>query len=154
MPNITDNKAFKEAIKNLDCARQRPLAALFVERVLSLTKDKRIPRIIAVAASENPSQDELDAALRSARAAIIDTHCRCGADCDWEEQASYFVARAACASVAPPNKCVAGGAAWQAAVSCRMARTCASIQGDDSGAAKDESGQEFRILNEFLDSIT
>jgi len=152
MQQINDNKAFKEAIKKLKCVQQRPLAARFVENVLALSKDERIPRVIAVAAHEQPSQDELDSALRSAKAAIIDTHCRCGADCDWEEQASYFVARAAAASVAPKNKCISGGAAWQAAVSCRMARTSAAMDGIDEGATRQESEQQFRILNEFLTS--
>ena len=152
MPEITDNEAFRKAIKDLECSKQRPLAALFVENVLSLSKDERIPRVIAVAAAERPSQGELDAALRSAKAVIIDSHTRCGTDCNWEEQAGYFVARAAAASVAPENKCVAGGAAWQAAISCRMARTCAAIDADDQGTVKDESEQEFRILNEFLNS--
>ena len=152
MQQIDNNKAFKEAIKSLECARQRPLAARFVENVLSLSKDERIPRIIAVAATEQPSQDELEAALRSAKAAVIDTHCRCGADCDWEEQAAYFVARAAAAAVAPENKCISGSAAWQAAVSCRMARTSAAIDGIDEGATQTENVQQFHILNEFLKS--
>ncbi len=152
MPNTDESKAFREAIKNLKCSRQRTLAARFVENVLSLSDDERIPRIIAVAASENPSREALDAALKSAKAAIIASHTRCGADCDWEEQASYFVARAAAAAVAPEEKCVAGAAAWQAAVSCRMARTCAAIDIDAETAIKAESEQELRILDEFLNT--
>jgi len=154
MPNTDESKAFREAIKNLKCSRQRTLAARFVENVLSLSDDERIPRIIALAASENPSREELDAALKSAKAAIIASHTRCGADCDWEEQASYFVARAAAAAVSPEEKCAAGAAAWQAAVNCRMARTFAAIEANTESAIKAESEQEFRILNEFLNSNT
>lgn len=150
MQKITDNEAFKKAIKGLDCSQQRPLAALFVENVLSLSRDERIPRIIAVAAGANPSQDELESALKSANAAIIDDHCRCGADANWEDQASYFVARAAAAAVASEQKCVGGGVAWQAAVNSRMARTCATINGNNENAVQDESEQEFRIINKFL----
>jgi hypothetical protein len=152
MQEITDNEAFKKAIKGLDCSRQRQLAALFVDNVLSLSKDERIPRVIAVAASASPSQDELESALRAVKAAIIDAHTRCGAEGNWEEQASYFVARAAAAAVAPEQKCVADGVAWQTAFNARMARTCVAIDGNNETALKDESEQEFRILNEFLNS--
>ena len=150
MQKITDNEAFKKAVKDLDCSRQRPLAALFVENVLSLSRDERIPRIIAAAAAANRPQDELESALKSANAAIIDAHTRCGAEGNWEDQASYFVARAAAAAVAPEQKCAGGGVAWQAAVNSRMARTCVAIDGNNETAIKDESEQEFRILNKFL----
>ena len=150
MQKITDNEAFKEAIKGLDCSQQRQLAALFVGNVLSLTKDERIPRVIAAAASANPSQDELESGLKAANAAIIDAHTRCGAEGNWEDQAAYFVARAAAAAVASEQKCAGGGVAWQAAVNSRMARTCVAIDGNNETAMKDESEQEFRILNKFL----
>ena len=88
--------------------------------------------------------------MKLAMAVILDNHCRCGADCNWEEQASYFIGRAAAASVAQKDKCLSCGAAWQAAVSCRMARTCAAIESEDQGVTADESEQQFRILNEFL----
>lgn len=153
MQEITDNEAFRNAIKSLDCSRQRKLAALFVDNVVSLSKDERIPRTIAVAASANPSQDELDSALRAAKAAIIDAHTRCGAEGNWEDQASYFVARAAAAAVAPEQKCIADGVAWQTAVNSRMARTCVAIDANNEETAlKDESEQEFHILNDFLKS--
>lgn len=158
MSEINNSETFKQAIKNLECAQQRKLAALFVANVQSLSDDDRISRIIAVAATGNPSADELELAVRSAKAAIIESHTRCGAEGDWKEQASYFVARAAAAAVAPDSKCTSGGgAALQAATSCRMARTCAAIDsndGNEEGAIKNESEQEFRILTEFLNSNT
>ena len=89
-------------------------------------------------------------ALRTAKAAVIDSHARCGADCDWKDQAGYFVARAAAAAVSPEGQ-MAGGPAWQAAMSSRMAATCRSIDSTEDIAGQART-QQYLILSEFLTS--
>ncbi len=149
MNEINNNTDFKNTIKALECTQQRKLAALFAARVMPLSKDPRIARVLAVATQENISREEMEAANKLAKAAIVDLHCRCGADCNWHDQAAYFVARAAAASVSPENKCMTDSAAWQAAVNARMARTSASIE-DSSINPEEEMLAQFQILNEFL----
>ncbi|HID44434.1 MAG TPA: hypothetical protein EYP34_01595 [Chromatiaceae bacterium] len=151
MSEITNNVEFKKALESLECGQQRKLAARFVEDVLFLTKDERIPKIIKAVLADNPSQEELEAARKAAQASIVDSHCRCGSDCDWREQAAYFVARAAAATVAPDNKCLSKSAAWEAAVNTRMACTCASIEGEDITERECEKQQQ--IANEFLKAL-
>jgi hypothetical protein len=149
--SIGNDTEFKQALSSLDIRQQRSVAALFLEHVVALSSDERIVRVIRTARNSNASDEELAAAHKSARAAVIDTHTRCGADADWREQAGYFVARAAAAMVTPQEQCKSGGPAWQAAMSCRMARTCESI---DTGAdsAGEEREQQYRILTEYLKS--
>jgi hypothetical protein len=150
MTEIHNDTEFRLKLGSLDPARQRILAARFVEKVLSLCDDERVCRVVKVAARPDASADELATALHTARAAIIDSHARCGAECDWKDQAGYFVARAAAAAVSPEGQ-MAGGAAWQAAMSSRMAETCRSIDTaeDNAGQARE---QQYLILSELLTS--
>lgn len=151
MPVIHNDAELREALANLDTKQQRAVGALFVESVFPLSGDERIARVIKTASDPGASDDEVALALKSARAVSIDSHTRCGADGDWGEQAGYFVARAAEATVTAEEQCKAGGPAWQAAMSCRMARTCESIDaGVDS--ASQESEAQYRILTEYLNS--
>ena len=85
-----------------------------------------------------------------AKSIMVDTYTRCGADGDWNEQAGYFVARAAAACLAPLEKGKPGGPAWQAAMSSRMARTSAAIDSGDGAAS--ESGRQYRILSDYLET--
>jgi hypothetical protein len=103
-----------------------------------------------VAAKPEVSADELSTALHTARTATVESHNRCGAECDWKEQAGYFVARAALATVSPAER-IPGGPAWQAAVSSRMARTCETIDVADTTTGAEQQYQ-YRILSEFLES--
>ena len=151
MTSIANNDDFKQYLKNLDCQKQRKLAALFAQNVLDLTQDERIPKILATARQEPLDQQEMETACKLAKAAIVDSHCRCGSDCDWVQQAAYFVARAAAAAVSPENKCMTDSAAWQAAVNARMARTSASIENDDIDP-QDEISAQFRITNDFINN--
>jgi hypothetical protein len=148
MTEIRNDIEFRQKLESLEPARQRALAARFVENVLSLCDDERVCRVVKVAADPQASADELATALHTAKTAIIDSHARCGADCAWKDQAGYFVARAAAAAVSPVGQ-LAGGPAWQAAMSSRMAETCRSID-----TAEDTAGQarkqQYRLLSEFL----
>jgi hypothetical protein len=107
---------------------------------------------VQVAAAGNAGEDDLEAAHKVANKVWLDKHARCGADCAWEDQASYFVARAAAACLAPQKRSFGSGPAWQAAMSCRMARTCIVAAEVGSGASPGESDRQYSILNEFLGS--
>jgi hypothetical protein len=148
MTEIHDDTQFRQKLESLEPVRQRTLAARFVQNVLPFCSDERVARVVKVAADPQASADELATALRTAKAAIIDSHARCGAECDWKDQAGYFVARAAAAAVSPQGQ-MAGGPAWQAAMSSRMAATCRLID-----SAEDHAGQarlqQYLILSEFL----
>lgn len=152
MTGITNESEFRQAIKELDYDRQRVLAAKFIEHVLGLSTDKRIANAVRIAADSNASQDELSTAFHEARKAAIDCHTRCGSEGDWQEQAGYFVARAAIAAVTPESKLDdSSSAAVQAAVSCRMAQTCKSIVAADDTALQ-ETQDQYRILSEYIGS--
>jgi hypothetical protein len=150
MTGISNDSEFRTALDGLDGARQRLVAARFVEHVLALCSDERIARVLRVAGNSEAAEDELAEALKTARATTFDCHTRCGSEGDWAEQAGYFVARAATAALTPIGQ-MPSGPAWQAALSSRMAQTSQSIvSGDD--IAGQEGNQQYRILSEFLDS--
>lgn len=151
MSQITNDEEFRKALHGLDATQQRIVAAMFVEHVLQLSNDERLSRVVKTAKDKNASQDELSAALKSARAATMDLHARCGAEGNWTEQAGYFVARAAIAAVTPLAQSQSGNPAWQAAMSCRMAQT--SIQIDDETsevATHSENEWQYEILSNYL----
>jgi hypothetical protein len=148
MKEITNDTEFRHTLEGMDHARQRLLAARFIQNVLSLADDERLNWVAKTAADPDASATELTTALHNAKAVTLDSYTRCGAECDWRDQARYFVARAAVAAVSPEGQ-MAGGPAWQAAMSSRMAQTCNAID-----AAEDTAGQEqltqYRILADFL----
>jgi hypothetical protein len=149
MTTITNDVKFRQLVSGLDAARQRALAARFVGHVLDLCSDERVTRVAQVAAKSDASASELATALHTARTAAIESHNRCGAECDWKDQAGYFVARAAVAAITPADQ-MPGGPAWQAAVSSRMARTCESIDTAAENAGTEQDYQ-YRTLAEFLE---
>ena len=150
MTRISNDTEFRKALDGLDPARQRLVAARFVENVIALCSDERIARVIQVGGNSEASESELAEALKTARATTFDCHTRCGSEGDWTEQEGYFVARAAVAALTPVGQ-MPSGPAWQAALSSRMAQTSRSIvTGDDT--AGQEANQQYRILSEFLDS--
>ena len=150
MTRISNNTEFRTALDALDPARQRLVAARFVENVLALCSDERIARVVGVAGNSDATENELAEALKTARATTFDCHTRCGSEGDWSEQEGYFVARAATAALTPVAQ-MPSGPAWQAALSSRMAQTSKSIvTGNDT--AGQEGEQQYRILSEFLDS--
>ena len=150
MTEIHNDTEFRQKLESLDPVRQRTLAARFVENVLPFCTDERVARVVKVAADPRATADELATALHTAKAAIIDSHARCGAECDWKDQAGYFVARAAAAAVSPEGQ-MAGGQAWQAAMSSRMAATCRSIDSTEDNAGQARM-QQYLALSEFLTS--
>jgi hypothetical protein len=150
MTEISNDTDFRQKIESLPYARQRLLAARFVESVLAFSGDERVARVLKVAADPKASADELATALRTAKAAVIDSHARCGAECDWKDQAGYFVARAVAAAVSPEGQ-MAGGPAWQAAMSSRMAATCRSIDSAEDNAGQTRT-QQYRVLSDFLNA--
>lgn len=151
MSNINNDTEFRQALKKLDKQQLREVGAAFVHSVLHLNKDKRVARAVDVAGSRDVSDDELLAAYKAARVATVDSRTRCGADCNWDEQAAHFVARASAAMVAPEGMCKAADPPWQVVMSCRMARNCALIAVDD-GSINDESENQYRIMNDYLRS--
>ena len=153
MNQITNDVEFKQALEALGPVQQRAIAAAFVAHVLALSNDERLNRVVSIAAVEHAMDDELLNALRSARAATIESHTRCGSEGNWTDQAGYFVARAAVAAVTPPAQSRTGGAAWQAAMSSRMAHTSMLI--DDSAgdpSAQTESEWQYHALSDYLNA--
>ncbi len=151
MNQITNEQEFKQSLADLPFPQQRLLAGRFVENVVSLSNDERIPRALQVLRNPDASQDELAQALKSAKAATFDCHTRCGAEGDWKEQAGYFVARATVAALTPQEQSKAGGPGWQAAMSCRMARTSMAIDATEITPG-DENQQQYRIVSDYLKS--
>ena len=148
---ITNDTEFRQALDGLELARQRAIGARFVQSVRDLVEDDRIDFAIKVAQDPNASPDEAETAYHSAKGVALDCYTRCGADADWDMQAGYFVARAASAIVMPEKDLDGGNPAWQAAMHCRMARTCKEIAHDMS-TEQAETEKQYRILEEFLNS--
>lgn len=153
MSQINNDADFKQVLQKLDAAQQRTVAALFVEHVMSLNNDDRIERVVKVAADNSATEGEILDALRSAKAATMDCSTRCGAEGNWTDQAGYFVARAAVAAMTPVAQSKAGGPAWQAAMSSRMAQTSILID-DESDEVPEHSENEWQydILSSYLQS--
>ena len=151
MSTINDDIEFRRALKRLDRDQLREIGAGFVQNVLHLNKDKRVTRAVDVAKNRDASDDELLAAYKATRVATVDSRTRCGADCNWEEQAAHFVARASAAMVAPEGACKAADPPWQVVMSCRMAQNCALIAADDD-SSNDESENQYRIMNDYFAS--
>jgi len=150
MATISNDSEFRVVLDKLDPTRQRQVAARFVESVLPLCTDKRVESALAVAADGEASEASLAEAIRTATAAMIDCHARCGSEGDWEAQAGYFVARAAIAALTPQGQ-LPGGPAWHAAMSSRMAQTAKSIaSGEDTGGPENE--KQYAILTAYMKS--
>lgn len=144
---IDNDRDFKSALSKLSRAGQRHVAALFAEHVLPLSRDSRVKEAIGSARQTDITDDELDAAYKSAKAASVDSFTRCGSECDWNSQTGHFVAQAAVACL----KSVGSGdsPAWDAAMHARMARTSESIA-TGIGTDNAETAAQYRILDKFL----
>ena len=151
MTQINNDTDFRKALVEMNYVKQRELAAQFVNNVIELTNDDGLARLTKVALDNNASDNELAAALKSAKSATFESHTRCGSEGDWKEQAGYFVARAVSAALTPESQCRSGGPAWQAAMSCRMARTSVMID-EETATTSDESEQQYQILNNALNA--
>jgi hypothetical protein len=146
---IANDSAFKAALNELSRAGQRLLGARFAEHVLALSTDARVKAAIHAAQRTDITDDELAAALQSAKAASVDSFTQCGHECDWNSQAGHFVAQAvlACLKPAEPGQ----NTAWDAAMHARMARTCETIAAS-LGTDNAEAAAQYRILAEFTHS--
>jgi hypothetical protein len=153
MTDIGNEAEFKQVLEGMDPVQQRLVAALFVKHVLPLSNDKRLDRVVKIAGDPDATKEELSAALRSAMAATFDSHAVCGAEGHWSDQAGYFVARAAAAATTAPEHSRAGGVAWQAAMSARMAHTSMLIDGDGNGdSAHSECEWQYQCLSDYINA--
>lgn len=142
---INNDTQFRQALDGLDLHQQRVMAACFTENVLPLTDDERPGRVVSTIIEGR----EIEGVFKVAKAASLEAHARCGAEGDWNDQAGYFVARAAQAAVEPQVRTGGKNPAWKAAMQARMARTClASEAGEDSHDR--ETVAQYNILNDYL----
>ena len=144
--DIHNDSDFRTALDHLNPAQRRMAAARFTEHVLELCQDNRINSAVESAKRADLSEAELGAAAQFARAASVDSYTQCGHECNWEKQASHFVAEAARASLAAGD---GSNPAWEAAMHARMARICDSVA-SGSGTHNSEDEAQYRILTEFL----
>ena len=152
MTNINNDAEFKRVLEGLDDVQQRQLASLFVKHVLHLSEDNRLDRVVKIAADAEANTEELAAALKTAHAVTFDSHARCGAEGQWVDQAGYFVARAAVAAATLPEHSRVGGAAWQSAVSARMAYTSMLIDEHTDLSAHTEAEWQYQALTDYLNA--
>lgn len=151
MTTIANDTEFRAALDALDEASQRAVAILFARNVLDLTDDPRVGEALAVGERGEISDETLNFARRNLKAASLEAHTRCGADGEWSDQAGYFVARSAEASLEPVVRSAGKGPAWKAAMSARMARTCLAADSDQDSHDR-ESISQYQILNSYLDA--
>jgi hypothetical protein len=144
---IGNDGEFKAALSYLSGTARRLAAARFAENVLSLGPDPRVKGAIDAAKRADITAAELAAAYQSARTASVESFTRCGSECNWNDQASHFVAEAGVACVQPDKP--GANPAWDAAMQARMARTCETIA-TGSGTDNAEAEAQYRILAEFL----
>jgi hypothetical protein len=147
MMNIANDSEFKAALSFLSGATRRLVAARFAENVLSLCPDPRVKGAVESAKRTEITDAELVAAYQSAKAASVDSYTQCGHECNWNDQASHFVAEAGVACVKPDQP--GANPAWDAAMQARMARTCETIA-TGRGTDNAEAEAQYRILAEFL----
>ena len=153
MSEMCNDTDFRKTLELLDATQQREVAVMFTRHVLHLCEDKRLARVIEVIGDLEATDEELADALRTARAVTFDSHARCGAEGHWSEQAGYFVARAAVAAATPMEQSRAGGPAWQAAMSARMAHTTNLIDDEsNTQSAHTECLWQYEALSQYLNA--
>jgi hypothetical protein len=144
---IANDKEFRAALAGLDPARQRQVAARFVDSVLALCGDVRIAGAVSAARRPDITEVELAAMYQAAKTASVESYTQCGRETDWTAQAGHFVCKAALNCVRPAS--AGEHLAWDAAMEARMARTCATIAGGE-GTETREAELQYRILEAFL----
>jgi hypothetical protein len=151
MSSIRSDHEMKSILDGLDDRQQRLVGGRFVEQVMDLCLDPRIQHSLHLALDPEVSPPQIKALQKTVAQAILDGHARCGAEGDWQEQSSYFVARALGACLSPRVRKEGKAPAWQAALSCRMARTSAAID-QDSDSPLLENTKQYDILSSYLDN--
>ena len=147
--DIASDTDLRNTFKQLDLAKNRIVGALLVKNVLPLTTENRVKSAIDKALEHSVTDDELSDMVKSLKRAMIDSSSRCGADADWDEQASHFVIRAASKVVTPKAQRDSVDPLWQIVQSCRMARSC-SLIGSNDDSDNPESESQYQIVTEFL----
>ena len=144
---ISNDKDFKATLAGLPVARQRQVAARFVQRVFDLSKDVRVKAALEVAGRADISDAELTVVSQAANTARVESFTQCGKETDWGAQAGLFVAKVAVACVGAPAP--GSNLAWDAAMQARMARTCQTVATGE-GTENREAEEQYRILEAFL----
>ncbi|MBT3309769.1 MAG: hypothetical protein HOL04_00565 [Gammaproteobacteria bacterium] len=145
MSTISNDTEFRQALDALSLEQQRTVASRFVQNVLSLSGDSRLQQVIDAVEVGT----DLATAFKSAKRVSLEAHARCGSEGDWNEQAGYFVARAAQAAVEPQVRTAGKNPAWKAAMQCRMARTCLASDSDEDTHDL-ETGAQHQLLTDYL----
>ena len=132
MVKITDESEFKRQLAQLSLAKQRQLAAQFIEQVLDLTDDRRIADAVAVVKAGDAEAEQLHRTHQAVHACYVETHPRSDLlELDFKHQAAHFVTEACLVCLAPVFECEQNiKLAHKAAMYCRMARTCAGMKHD------------------------
>lgn len=149
IPTVSNDDELRSVFKQFDEVENRIVGAMLVEDVLLLTTDERVKRAVITALDKNTSNDELSDVSKSLKSAVFNSSTRCGADGDWNEQASHFVTRAANAVVTPKLQRDSVDPLWQIVQSCRMARNCSLIASNDD-SDNPEAENQYKIVNKFL----
>ncbi|MBU0500939.1 MAG: hypothetical protein KJ558_01795 [Gammaproteobacteria bacterium] len=151
MTSINNDWQFKRTLDELDGNQQRQVGSLFVRNVLDLCHDPRVPRVLDVAFNLETDPEVMNDAIKSIMQAVLDSHARCGAACKWIDQAGYYVARAAAACLTPRSFTLGKDPAWQAALSCRMARTASTLDCIEC-EPETEGTKQHQILMDYLET--
>jgi len=142
----TNDIQFKAVLQKLTLPQQRQVAARFVENAMSLSGDPRVKAAVSFARRADISDAELIVVQNAAKSAAVETYTHCGDEGDWLGQAGHFLAEAALASGAPPEK--ASSQARDVAMRVRVARTCETIA-KGHGTEHSEAEVQYRLLDEF-----
>lgn len=162
MAEIRNMNAFSRALEALSLEEQRLVGARFLAEVLDLTDDEGIKQAQKVAANSEASPEELMAAYHHAHHAAVLSSLHSDLELvNWRKQAAFFVAKACASCLSPVHE----GTKWchlalNVSHYCRMARTCASIEHEQTepslSVAEDALNKQirtqFKILSDFLDN--
>ena len=142
-----DDNIFRTLLRDLNTAKQRTVAAAFVESVLPLCSDPRISTVIALVKRGNVTSQELEAAHQMVNAVRLESFCPSEKETDWQIQFGHFVSRAVLDCVKPAREDI--NLAWDAAMNVRIARTCECIALGDR-ILRQEAEIQYRILSDFI----
>lgn len=162
MPDISNEKAFAEALSGLPLMQQRRLAARFIENVADLANAECVKRVQEVMAKSSVTAEQMLDAYQRVHAIYVATHPRSDlSELNFDKQAAHFVAEACLVCLAPTyDEIRTHHLAEKAAMYCRMARTCATLShgegfpgfADAEQAMRQEIQAQYRILSDFLAS--
>lgn len=147
---ITNDEELKSFIETLPFDGQRRLGALFIDNVLDLARDQRVPAALEWVKIPGTAKEVLENALHTAREAVFSTNAPCGRELDFLCTAAHYVALATVACLQPKESFPPGeNPACKAAIHCRQARSFALLaQGGDAMGA-DENLSQYRAAEGF-----